>query len=402
MSLWIERQEVTGPALHALIIGVSDYARLPATSDEFPPIDTVTLGLTKLKTPAAGAFRVAKWLASERCWHPTVKVKTIRLLLSPSTEEQEKELGGLAEMPPRATAENVQRAVDDWKKSCKNNRDGVALLYVAGHGILWDTTYESVILLEDFGSPNRFLNQTIDVERTRRGMMGPGLPATQYYFADACKVNPDEVGRWPADLTPGTPIYLAEPKNSAVICAPLYSAAYPGQTAKGYRGEGTYFAQALVECLEGYAWTPPNSAPKQEIEKYFRITPGGLAESLQERITEIAGRHEEDQTILVGEYPPRLGVLSAIEGHPVAPFILRVDPDSAAQGTDAELYDEKGEPVFPGESKKRSCYPPPLKEENVRVGAHSLTVSPVAPLKPDRRSVVVRPYEGWSGTITLR
>jgi hypothetical protein len=52
MTPWVNRQQVTGPALHALVIGVSEYLFLPATNDEFPRDDKVTLGLTRLKTPA--------------------------------------------------------------------------------------------------------------------------------------------------------------------------------------------------------------------------------------------------------------------------------------------------------------------------------------------------------------
>ena len=398
--LWEERAAVTGPSLHALIVGVSDYEFLPASEAERPRKDKVTLNLTKLKTPAAGAFRVAKWL-KEKYWHPTVQLKTIRLLLSPSAEEQADELGGLDCSGRRATSANVQKALDDWKDACRHNRDGIAFLYVAGHGMRWNYLKESIVLLEDFGTPADFLSETIDVEKTRRAMKGVDLPPLQFLFADACKVNPDEVEQWREGDDPGTPkAPKPEPKNNAVISAPLYHAAYPGQLAGGYRGQGTYLAQALVECLDGYGWTPPSVHPRDPVEGYFRITPGGLAEKLQERVTAIAGNHEDDQTPTVGEYPPGLGILCASKETPLAPFELTVKPDQAAMVAEASLVDYQGNLVF---QPPQVCHPPWRKE--VRVGTHSLELDLKTGTdfkKPRSRPVVVMPFEGWSGVIELK
>jgi hypothetical protein len=400
--LWVDRQEVDGPALHALLIGVSDYQFLPASQDEFPPEGKVTLGLTKLKTPAAGAFRVAKWL-KEKYWHPAIRVKTIRLLLSPSTEEAENEMEGMAIAPAnRAITANVAKALNDWKDACRKDRDGIAFLYVAGHGIRWSNTYDSIVLLEDFGTIGDFLSETIDLEKTKRAMKGNDLPATQYLFADACKVNPDEVARWAGGDDPGTPkAPKMEPKNNAVVCAPLYCAAYSGQLAGGYRGEGTYFSQALVECLDGYGWTPPTESAGDAIEARFRITPGGLAENLQERVKAIALAKGDTQTIIVGEYLPGMGALCASENPPVAPFKLTVSPDQAAAVATANLLD--GEGMFI--RQRDPCHPPPLTIPDVRVGTHTLDLDLTAGAKykkPPPRPVVVKPFLGWSGSIELK
>src|SRR6266852_8675172 len=135
-SLWEERQ-VSGPGLYALIVGVSDYEFLPEAGQS-PPSGRVTLGLKKLKTPATGAFRFAQWLRNSY-WHPTVKVKKIHLLLSPSDCEIE-HVSGLREAhstQPRATTEEVWAAMQAWQVESRGDPEGIAVLYAAGHGIQW-------------------------------------------------------------------------------------------------------------------------------------------------------------------------------------------------------------------------------------------------------------------------
>jgi len=398
---WVNRQQVTGPALHALVIGVSEYAFLPATQDEFPRDDKVTLGLTKLKTPAAGAFRFAKWLR-DRYWHPTVKVKTIRLLISPSTEERENEIGNPGENVLPASSANVAAALEDWKTACRGNPDGIAVMYVAGHGVRWDSEYDSLILLEDFGTEGQFLSETVAMEKTLKRMSNTDLPATQFYFADSCRVNPDEAKNWDPDDPPGTPIAprQREPKNNAVICAPLFNAACTGQTAKGYRSEGTFFSQGLVECLDGYGWMSPSDRPTREIDRYFRITPEGLSLRLPERVQAIAARHGEFQQTEVNRYPLNVTVFSASEKHPVAPVELTVDPKNAAEGAKAILNGDDGNPVI--DDGPQPCAPPPLRLPAVPVGKHALIVNPTAPYKQYVSTVMVSLYDGYSGKVTLR
>jgi hypothetical protein len=331
-------------------------------------------------------------------------VKTVRLLLSPSPEETANEIGdpGVNVLPANST--NVAAALEEWKAACRGNPEGIAVMYVAGHGIRWESEWDSLILLEDFGTPGQFLSETVAMEKTLKRMSNTDLPATQFYFADSCRVNPDETRNWERDpdRQPGNPIAPKEgaPKNNAVICSPLLNAAYTGQTAKGFRGEGTFFAQALVECLDGYGWTSPSDPPSREIDRHFRITPEGLGEFLPKRVKAIAERHGEYQQIEIGRYPPDRAVFSASENHPVAPFELMVDPEDAAKGAKANLNGDDGNPVI--EDGPHPCAPPPLKLPAVPVGTHALIVNPTAPYKQYVSSVMVRPYDGYSGKVTLR
>src|SRR6266568_7670625 len=172
-SPWVDRKsKVAGAGLHALVIGVSDYQFLPAP-EKFPDPKRKTLGLTKVRIPATGAFRVARWLR-DSYWHPTTQVKTIRLLLSPSSSEitptvnpptsdddlMRAELAKIGPpLVPRADTANVWQAMQEWQADCKGHPNDIAVLYVSGHGIQWGSKDDAIVLLEDFSKDPMFLNQ---------------------------------------------------------------------------------------------------------------------------------------------------------------------------------------------------------------------------------------------------
>src|SRR3954447_25679412 len=87
---WVERREVLAggrSCTHALVIGVSAYEYLtgaPAGLD-IPVSDT--FGLGQLRSAAASAWAFASWLADAQP-PPGPPLGTIRLLLSPSAEEE--------------------------------------------------------------------------------------------------------------------------------------------------------------------------------------------------------------------------------------------------------------------------------------------------------------------------
>src|SRR5262249_55745214 len=162
------RDHVQGPGLHVLAIGVSDYQFLPSP-DQFPEPNRVTLGLTKVNIPSTGAFRVARWLR-DSYWHPTTKVKTIRMLLSPSASELQSPENAPAEETaftgafnaaskeqPRARTDEVWQALQDWQDDCRGHSEDIAVLYVSGHGIQWGSKDDAIVLLEDFSKDQNFL-----------------------------------------------------------------------------------------------------------------------------------------------------------------------------------------------------------------------------------------------------
>lgn len=56
---------------------------------------------------------------------------------------------------------------------------GVAILYIAGHGIEYSRA-RSYVLLEDFGSRPELLEYAVDINVIRNGMLEEGIAQTQH------------------------------------------------------------------------------------------------------------------------------------------------------------------------------------------------------------------------------
>src|SRR5215208_2611840 len=158
-QLWIKRDEVLaggGACTHALVVGVSayDYLTDAAAAPDLPPGET--FGLGQLRSAAASAWSFARWLADSYN-PPSAPLTTVRLLLSPSAEEEEK-VPGLRDRGPTAglaNRNNVEDAVFAWRDDCAEHPDHVAILYAAGHGAMLSKDEGGFVLLQDFGAPNR-------------------------------------------------------------------------------------------------------------------------------------------------------------------------------------------------------------------------------------------------------
>jgi hypothetical protein len=385
MTLWIDRQaSVTGPGVHALVIGVSDYTYLPEDG-HLPERDRETLGLTKVDIPATGAFSVAKWLRDEY-WHPTNEVKSIRLLLSPSQHEinpskpedsalsaaDRNELAAVGKAAP-ATTENVTQALDDWCADCRGHPGDIAALYISGHGIQWADKDDGIVLLQDFSKDGRFLNQTVSIRKVNNGMSGSDMPQTQLYFVDACSIHPDEYAKFVSD-TVGTPVGLPSKfKGDDLRSAPIYFAACPQTTAKGRPNRGTYFAEAVVDCLSSAGLLGPD--PNSELpiaQTYWHISITNLVERLQKLVTAIAKRDGQKQEVVAGGRL-RAGVFCAAKVPPPVKITVNVDPAEAARVAHTELW-QKNSKVCDG----IDCQPPAVFDA-VPPGIYTLRVNAAAP-----------------------
>lgn len=399
MSLWVDkRTEITGPGVHALIIGVSDYEFLPAPN-QFPQAGRVTFGLTKVNIPATGAFRVARWLR-DKYWHPNAKVKTIRLLLSPSEEELAQkdlpELKAEARQQPRAKRAEVWQAVQDWKQDCAGHPEDIAVLYVAGHGIQWGSKDDAIVLLEDFPKDERFLDWAIDIGKTLKGMSGDTMPQIQFYFVDACRIQPDEYSKFESA---GDPVYpISKRGGDDLRAAPIYFAACPQTAAKGHRGRGTYFSEALVDCLDLYARQGPiKNSSLLAAQTHWHVSVSSLSDTLQDRIKEVARPDREKQDVVMGGLV-RPAVFCASPAPPNVTVVVSVDPEDAAKLAFAELRDWSQSTVI---KQSAPCVPRPLVLAEVPVGIYVLKVSVSGPNKNQYLfSVHAQPPE-WNEPVKL-
>lgn len=330
MTPWIDRTVAIppgSPATHALVVGVSRYTHLPPPSAD-PSGDVMKFGLVGATTPATGAFRFALWLRDR--FRPAAPLASVRLLLSPSDLElQDSELAATAAQVEPASTANMREALLEWQRACQGQPDGMAVLYLSGHGVSTSKIDHSV-LLEDFAADELVMDYSIDVGSVHRGMAGPDLPQTQFFFVDACRIQPAAlVGR-----AGGMGLRLPEESSGTDgRTAPIYFSASPGMEALGKPGEGTLFSQALMECLRGMA--VDDYADEQG---RFRITGSSLQTALEQRVASLAASHEERQDVVVGGQVHG-SVLHYYEAPPELPVMVELDPGEAIQVARADLWD---------------------------------------------------------------
>lgn len=380
MTLWIDNRgqlKPGEPATHVVIIGTSRYRHLPGGSHPAPE-DVPTLDLGQLQCACLGAAAFARWLRDH--YHdPVAPLATIRLLLAPSDDEIEADLdlaraAGGCDLPTRA---NVQRALDDWERDCRNNPRGVAILFASGHGIEL-TREDQTVLLHDFAETRLIANNTLEVGFVFRGMAGAEYPQRQCYFVDTCRSQPEELTRW-SELGAGVRL-AALARVADRRCAPIFSAAAPGTTALGRRGKGTIFSTALLECLAGLAADPDE-------EGCCRVTVYSLAAALNRRVEQLAAECGLLQDVnLYGAVNP--GVLHAFRSTPEVDYTFEIRPGVAHCHASADLWDDaRRTPVF---SRERFSAPELVRP--LAIGTYRLDVGidPGQPFvaRPDHVCVV--------------
>ena len=247
MALIIDkRREVPGPGVHVLIVGVSDYLQLPNHDD---PPDEQTWSLNKLTSGALSAFKIYDLIRQVELVRP---LKTVRLLLSPSTIEidAEPDLGAVA--AERANRQNFAKDAQDWRDDANDHKDNMTLFYFAGHGIQRGSE-DSVLLLDDFltrGPPA--LSNCVEVGNIKSGMAPspdcPNIALTQFYFVDACRMRPETLKKF---VNPQVPDVFNEELNVVDHRqAPIFYSTVDGAISVGRAGRPSHFAEALTLALQ--------------------------------------------------------------------------------------------------------------------------------------------------------
>ena len=307
--------------VHALVIGVSRYDYLPGGAG---PTTTRSLlsGLSQLSAAATSAARVANWLR-DHFDYPDVRLGSVRLLASPVDAERPLP-GGVT--PPPATYDEVRRALFAWRADARETPGNLTLLYVAGHGI--QTSNEGgILLLQDVGHPDYpVLDRALDVSSIRRGMVGDptdpetSTPPVQYYFYDACRVQPSGVMSF-EELQAG--LRFDVPRG----LAPDMSWVLWGSRSRDYaladpETRTTLFSKALLLTLE-------SRAPADQDGRTVRF--GLFQMELETAVDELATEADEQQTVVPGgsgpvRTPIYLRPLKAIGSAPAPPTMETTRP----------------------------------------------------------------------------
>ncbi|MGY2932031.1 hypothetical protein ACVWZ6_001633 [Bradyrhizobium sp. GM6.1] len=244
------RKTTRGPGMHVLIAGVSRYPH--GIGGDAEPAD-IDLGIEQLSSAATSAYRLFRWLTEGRRF--SVPLTTVRLLLSPSLGETQVDVGMLEAGGDRGTLQNFLAAAAEWRTDAAGHPDNVTIFYFAGHGVQRGNP-DSVLLLEDFGSPGGGpLRNAVDVDNIFLGMapseQRSGIARTQLYFIDTCRLQPRDLDNYQHMSTTAT--FEIYKRGTDDRRAPIYHASSPGSAAYGVPGGQTVFNKVLLDALKGDA-----------------------------------------------------------------------------------------------------------------------------------------------------
>jgi hypothetical protein len=328
------------PALHALIIGVSEYPYLPKRGEAET---TESFGMTKLSSPALAAYRIFEWLTAPDTKHP-VPLASCRMLLCPSPEEiaAEPKLAGFT--APWGIDQVVADAAA-WRADAGESADSRTLFYFAGHGAR-RTQRDCVMLLPQFGMPGGggTLARCVDTRTLRDGMAPapsfPNIARTQLYFVDACRILPQKFRQF--ESLPTYAIFNVEVNDIDDRKAPLFYAAIPGTAAIGLAGEQTLFSRALLQCLSGAAGEPMEEDQAGTVS--WRVSVASLNEALGKIIANLNNELGTDQLYEPGASAP--AEICHLPAPPKVRLTLRLNPDSAANVGNLVVKNYQGMPVW--------------------------------------------------------
>jgi hypothetical protein len=370
------RQELAGaPGLHALIVGVGEYHHLTggkaAVADPW--------GMGQLSSTASSAHGIYEWLvrASDEGRLPA-PLATCRLLLSPAAGEV------VATSARPATLQRFAAAAKAWRGDCNAGRDEVAFFFFAGHGVQLSRE-DAVLCLSGFRDPDfGFLHHAVSLANLRNGMApAPGfeqIARTQLYFADACRVRPEEFAKFQAPGT--TEVFDVALAGEDDRCAPIFYGAVSSQAAHAVPGGRTLFSSALLECLGGEAAVAVGEDPNGVVR--YGVTAISLNEALlDEMIDRINRRYGADQTYANGGSFGSV-TLCTLEGTPEVRLRLELVPAESHQRGRLRLVRQTDQETF---EVQPPIQPHPY-ERSLPYGIYrlELTFDPPPPVAPVERT----------------
>ena len=245
---------LSGPRLHALIIGVSSYPHLDGGSGA---PGRSSMHLSQLTSPQHSAVAVKEWLIDDYAIHHAgVPLGSVELVVSPLSPA----VVGDGSLTP-ATMAGVTQAINGWFAKCNSHEENIAFFYFCGHGIAKDNQF---LLTEEFGDPNNLSlwANCINFDGFRVGMSS-NRASKQIFFVDACRQLPDKLLN--AIAPPGAHLIDASYADRAPTSATYYATS-TGMAAYGRPNATSFFCDALIRCLKGLGAAP--GVPKWAVNTY--------------------------------------------------------------------------------------------------------------------------------------
>ena len=372
-AVW--ERPVQGPRTHALVVGASDYANLPAVDSAG---GAESLGLKKLRCAAISAWRIQQWLFhnKDELERPLASIRT---LLSPSPEE----IAAEPDLPttyPRPTFDAFVQAAFDWRKAAKRD-DDVTILYFAGHGLQRDNS-SPILVLDDFGqTAGPAFSKTVRLQNIIDGMapsqVTPMIAQTQYYFVDACRNTPKGMKDFNSIQT-GVVFDDLNDRDERSLA--IFHATTFGKQAEGLSGRMTYFCEALLGALE----LASDRSEGSGADKRWLVT----ADMLKQGILNELKRNKRPINAPLTQSGSREMVLRRMSKAPEVELEITVAPDDCIPSAQVELRDGKFKVVqtFPQTGAQHPYAP------RVPMGVYILNATAPAPYKS---------YEGEAVEITF-
>lgn len=313
---------VSGPAAHAIIIGVGDYPHLLGGTG------TVWNGhedMGQLTSTPVSARAFADWLIDpERGYLDNGRrLKSVRLLLSEECPQPYRNLAtGADHAVPAATLDTVDPAIKGWAREFSSEGD-LAIFFFAGHGIT--TGIEQALLLERFGDADNF---AVGKDAIRFSGLTTGMkwmpPRDQWYILDACRSYSKAHSRRYGGV--GESIIDPDPDKDfdGYLKQAVLNATLEGAPAYGRKGRTSVFTEALLQALEG-GGSDDLTGPGD-----WRLYAGQIGHAVEFIVRRTALRAGLGQKQLpVSEGPGSLHIGKLRGNAPMVPVELCCTPDDA-------------------------------------------------------------------------
>jgi Caspase domain len=327
----VHETQAQPPQTHAIVIGVGDYPHLSGGSGKLSGDND---GMGQLTSPPISANQFADWLI--RSFHnPNKPLGTVALLVSEKTSKEfVNPTTGQAHMPTPATADNIVKALTEWKLRGDAHLENMLIFFFCGHGISAGT--EAALLASDYGAnENNSLDGAIDLRKLILGL-DQCMASEQIFFIDACRASSDT-------------LITAQSSGRLVIQPRIRNSAWPprrsgtfyatlrGDAAYGLPDQPTVFTASLIEAFDQLA------ADNEEGD--WRINTNRMAEALDHLIAR--QRSLYPGLAQVPESNDRSKVhIHYLRSPPEALVYLCCDPPSDLHVADILYVPDGGDPII--------------------------------------------------------
>jgi Caspase domain len=333
--------KVTGPATHALVIGVGAYPSAQAGSGG----PAVLQSVPNIQSAANSAMLFVDWLRKNH-QSLTPPLATIEILIGEPGDDL-RYPWQLNEQIEEPTVDNVRTAGSHWMNRCLERQGNVALLFVSGHGAIRGG--DPIVFLTDLNKNkvDRW-GAHLNVKETARAFKKFDTLHAAHFFVDACQeaipnfqLSAPGIG---ARFTPDPdPFDL----GSGTEKVTLLSASAPGKLA--YEGEieslpgirTGRFTQTLLKALDGAAARDLTGSNE------WVVHPVSIYEDLKSLYSLRSDWRDLTFDPTTPELPNITIPIRGFANPPKVPILVRTDPADYLKRVTLSIFDEgRNSPPF--------------------------------------------------------